>query len=150
MFNARERDRGEARTEAVISIIGPGMEVRGDLTSTGTIRIQGRVVGNVRAEKAVVVGKEGAVEGDVFTQDAVISGEVKGVLAVASRLEVHASAVIEGAVHARRVQVEEGARVNGEVRVGDSVAAGDEKAPAQGPRSSEAADGPAPVTARAG
>jgi cytoskeletal protein CcmA (bactofilin family) len=150
MFNAKERDRSEARTEAVISLIGPGMEVRGDLTSTGTIRIQGQVAGNVRAEKAVVVGKEGAVEGDIFTQDAVISGEVKGLLMVSSRLEVHASAVIDGGVRARRIQVEEGARLNGEVRVGDGADDAEVESPGSSLQSSEPSSPSTPVAAGAG
>ena len=64
--------------DTVISIIGPGMRVVGDCETEGTVRIEGRVEGSVRAGKAVVVGKEGIVDGDIFTQDAVISGTVQG------------------------------------------------------------------------
>ena len=116
------RDRQESATaspESVISIIGPGMKVTGDLDTEGTVRIEGRVEGNVRAGKAVVLGKDGTVEGTILTQDAVISGRLVGTLTAESRLELQASSRIEGEVNARRMQLEEGAVLNGTVSMGD-------------------------------
>jgi cytoskeletal protein CcmA (bactofilin family) len=75
----------------------------------------------VHAGKAVVVGKDGAVEGDVFTQDAVISGRVEGTLVAESRLELQATCRIEGEVRARRMQLEEGAMLNGRVQMGENL-----------------------------
>jgi cytoskeletal protein CcmA (bactofilin family) len=108
----------------VISIIAPGMSVEGDCASDGTIRVEGRVQGTVRAEKAVVVGKDGVVDGHVVTQDAVISGRVTGTVTAESRLEVQATAHIEGEVRARRMQLEEGAQLNGRITMGENAAAG--------------------------
>ena len=116
------KDRGSgAPPETVISIIGPGMQVVGECTTDGTLRIEGSVRGSVRAGKAVVVGKEGVVEGDVFTQDAVISGRVVGMLVAESRLELQATCRIEGEVRARRMQLEEGAILNGTVQMGENL-----------------------------
>lgn len=102
-----------------ISIIGPEMRVQGDLVTEGTVRVEGRIEGNVEAGKAVVVGAGGEVHGDVRTHDAVVSGRVLGGLTAASRLEVQATARIDGEVHARRLQLEEGAMLNGTVRMGE-------------------------------
>ena len=117
---ARDRTGNGAPPETVISIIGPGMQVTGELQTDGTIRIEGTVTGTVRAGKAVVVGREGVVEGDVYTQDAVISGRVNGVLVAESRLELQATCRIEGDVRARRMQLEEGAILNGSVQMGET------------------------------
>jgi len=118
---ARDRNNQGAPPESVISIIGPGMKVVGDCETDGTIRIEGTVEGSVRAGKAVVVGKDGIVSGDISTQDAVISGKVMGTLVAQSRLELQATCHIEGEVHARRMQLEEGAILNGTVHM-DGVA----------------------------
>lgn len=115
---ARDRSGNGAPLEAVISIIGPGMRVVGDCETDGTVRIEGVVEGAVRAGKAVVVGKDGKVKGDITTQDAVISGTVQGTLSAESRLELQATARIEGEVRARRMQLEEGAVLNGTVQMG--------------------------------
>jgi len=116
---ARERKSNGAPPETVISIIGPGMKVVGDCQTGGTVRIEGTVEGSVTAGKAVVVGKEGVVDGDISTQDAVISGRVAGTVVAESRLELQATCRIEGRVRARRMQLEEGAMLNGTVEMGE-------------------------------
>ena len=119
--------------EAVISIIGPGMKVVGDCLTDGTVRVEGTVEGSIKAGKAVVVGKQGTVVGDVQTQDAVISGRVTGTLVAESRLELQATCQIDGDVRTRRMQLEEGALLNGTVHMSESKRAGAGKpaAPAQ-------------------
>jgi cytoskeletal protein CcmA (bactofilin family) len=115
---ARDRDTTPGSPEAVISIIGPGMTIVGDCFTDGTVRVEGTVEGSVKAGKAVVIGKQGLVKGNVTTQDAVISGRVEGLLIAASRLELQATCHIEGEVHTRRMQLEEGAVLNGSVQMG--------------------------------
>ena len=117
------RSKGPVSTspETVISIVGPGMRIIGDCETSGTIRVEGVVEGSIRAGKAVVVGKDGTVQGDITTQDAVISGNVVGTLVVESRLELQATCKIEGEVQATRLQLEEGAVLNGTLSMGGKV-----------------------------
>lgn len=126
MFNTKRKqsmakDRGvkPSPQEQVISIIGPGMRVIGDCDTEGAIRVEGVVEGNIRAGKAVVVGREGRVEGDIITQDAVVSGRVKGTIRAESRLEVQSTSRIEGEILANRMQLEEGALLNGTIQMGE-------------------------------
>ena len=114
--------------EAVISIIGAGMTVVGDTDTDGSLRIEGTIRGSVRAGKSVVVGRDGLVDGSVFTQDAVVAGKVSGEIHAESRLELHATSEVSGEIVAPRMQVEEGARVQGQVAVG----APDMKSPSKG------------------
>ena len=110
--------------ESSMSIIGPGMRIKGDLVTEGTVRVDGTIEGTIRAGKAVVVGKEGEVIGDVVTQDAVIGGRVRGTVTAESRLELQATAQIEGQISARaqHLVLEEGCRFNGQVQmVGDEA-----------------------------
>ena len=51
---ARDRDNNSTTTEAVISIIGPGMTVVGNCTTEGTLRVEGRVEGSIQAGKAAM------------------------------------------------------------------------------------------------
>jgi len=120
---ARE-NTGGAPPETVISIIGPGMKIVGDCRTDGTIRVEGTVEGTVQAGKAVVIGKQGVVRGDVLTQDAVISGRVEGKVVAESRLELQATCHIEGEIQTRRMQLEEGAVLNGTVQMAAKGALG--------------------------
>jgi cytoskeletal protein CcmA (bactofilin family) len=123
------RDDGSAAPESVISIIGPGMTIVGNVETDGTVRIEGTVEGSIKAGKAVVIGKQGLVSGDISTQDAVISGRVDGTLIAASRLELQATCHIDGEVHTRRMQLEEGAVLNGNVHMGQDLPKDVGKAP---------------------
>lgn len=137
--------------ESVISIIGPGMTVVGDCQTEGTVRVEGVVEGSIKAGKAVVIGKQGKVTGDIRTQDAVISGHVSGTLFAESRLELQATCHIDGEVHTRRMQLEEGAVLNGTVHMGDKKKASSAQAGVAGsnPQGSASAEG-ARATASAG
>lgn len=109
--------------DSVISIIGPGMKVVGDCVSEGTIRIDGVVEGSIKAGKAVVVGKDSLVIGDITTQDAVIGGRVQGRITAESRLELQSTCVVEGEVYARRIKLEEGGQVFGTIQMNDTETA---------------------------
>jgi cytoskeletal protein CcmA (bactofilin family) len=114
--------------EAVISIIGAGMTLDGDSETDGSLRVEGTIRGNVRAGKSVVIGRNGLVDGSIFTQDAVVAGRVSGEIHAASRLELLATSEVLGEIEAPRMQVEEGAKVQGQVAVGESGGPGAFKA----------------------
>jgi len=137
---ARDRSSPASSPDTVISIIAAGMSVEGDCDTEGSLRIEGRVTGTVRAGKAVVIGKDGVVDGHVLTQDAVISGRVTGTVTAESRLEVQASARIDGEVHARRMQLEEGAELNGRLSMGDNIKPGSDEADDRGVGAGDVAD----------
>lgn len=113
---------GQPPRDTVISIIAPGMRVVGDCDTDGTLRIEGTIEGTVRAGKAVVVGKEGVVLGDIRTQDAVIGGQVTGTIIAESRLELQPTAVINGEIRARRVKLDEGGTINGNIHMTEQPA----------------------------
>jgi cytoskeletal protein CcmA (bactofilin family) len=104
-----------------LSIIGPGMRVVGDITADGVVKIEGTVVGTVRAGRQVLVAKGGEVEGDVITREAIIGGEVRGTVVAEERVEIQASSVVHGDVTSRRLLVHEGGEINGVVRMGEST-----------------------------
>lgn len=117
---AREKPSRHVPTaENEVSIIGPAMHIVGDLMTEGTVRIEGRIEGTVRAARAVVLGKDGEVVGDIVAQDVIIGGRVAGTVQAENRLELQSTAVIEGEIRARaqHLQLDEGARFNGSVRM---------------------------------
>lgn len=115
--------------DAAISLIAPGMKIVGDCETEGTIRVEGKIEGTIRAGKSVVVGRSGEVIGDILTQDAVISGKVNGNISAESRLELQSTCDIQGELRSRRVQLDEGARFNGQVHMDEDAGTSMVKAP---------------------
>ncbi len=110
--------------DAAISLIAAGMKIVGNCETEGTIRVEGSVEGTLKAGKSIVVGRGGEVTGDIVTQDAVISGRVSGNIVAESRLELQSTCDIQGEIRSRRVQLDEGARFNGQVHMEDPSTSG--------------------------
>src|SRR5258708_14143069 len=102
-----EKGQGASEGEAGLSIIGTGMRVVGDITADGVVKIEGTVVGTVRAGRQVLVGKGGEVEGDVISREAIIGGEVRGSIRADERIEIQSTSVVHGDVVAKRLRSEE-------------------------------------------
>lgn len=134
----------------VVSVIGPGMEVIGDVKSDGTIRVEGRVEGSIKAGKSVVVGRDGTVDGDIETQDVVVAGRISGTVVGESRVELKDSCHVEGDIRSRRIKLDEGGRVEGRLQMGvESGDSGRSGAP-PGAASARAASSTSERTAGAG
>lgn len=128
-----QKNRSDSPKELgdVVSIIGPGMKIVGDCSSDGTIRVEGKVEGSVNAGKSVVVGKDGSVKGDISTQDAIIAGTVNGSVNAESRVELQSTCRVQGDIRSRRVKLDEGGQVDGQLHMGASATS---KSSTEGPR----------------
>ena len=118
-----EKGHGGPESEGALSIIGAGMRVVGDITAEGVVKIEGTVVGTVRAGRQVLVAKGGEVEGDVVTREAIIGGEVRGTVVAGERVEIQASSVVHGDITSKRLLVHEGGEINGVIRMGEAAPA---------------------------
>ncbi|HEX9934905.1 MAG TPA: polymer-forming cytoskeletal protein, partial [bacterium] len=95
------------------SIIGKGTWIQGDMKVQNSIRVDGRVVGNVQATDTVVVGKEGEVEGNVQAKHVFLAGKVRGNIHVPGKIALETKSVVIGDIKASRLVIDEGALFNG-------------------------------------
>jgi len=116
-----EKGHGGPESESALSIIGSGMRVVGDITAEGVVKIEGTVIGTVRAGRQVLVAKGGEVEGDVITREAIIGGEVRGTVVAGERVEIQTASVVHGDITSKRLLVHEGGEINGVIRMGASA-----------------------------
>ena len=100
-------------------IIASGTRIEGKFSTTEDIRLDGTIIGDVKCEKRVVMGKTGKVEGNVITVDSAVRGNVKGEIKVSGTLHLHETAKIDGTIIARKMVVDSGASYSGDCRVGD-------------------------------
>src|SRR2546425_4472801 len=103
-----EKGQGVPETEAGLSIIGTGMRVVGDITAEGVVKIEGTVVGTVRAGRQVLVGKGGEVEGDVISREAIIGGEGRGSIPADERGGIQTPWGGDRDIAAKRLLLQEG------------------------------------------
>ncbi len=96
-----------------LNLIGIGTSITGDINSSGDLRIDGTVKGNVYSKARLVLGPNGKIEGDIHAQNADIQGSVKGKLMVGEILFLKTSALINGDIITNKLVVESGAEFNG-------------------------------------
>lgn len=119
-----KREDGPAGNE---TIIASGVKVEGDFTSPGNVRIEGTVIGSVRAEGDLIVSETAMIQADVTSANAVVAGEIKGDITVSEKLELLGTAKIHGNINCRTLTVEAGAGIAGNCQVAQEKAASREK-----------------------
>ncbi len=99
------------------TLIGRQTEIQGTLRVVQSVRIDGKVIGNIEASKenaiTVVIGLEGEVQGDVIASRVIVAGKVAGNIDAHERVELMASALVQGDVKYGSIAVEHGARLMG-------------------------------------
>lgn len=124
----------------VVSIIGAGTTVTGEIVSQGGIRIEGNVAGHVRSNDTIVVQESGRVKADLVAQQVIISGEVHGNVFAGERLEIAVGGKVLGDITAPRVSIAEGVLFEGRCTMKPP---GQVKPPTQGNHAPQAVAGEA-------
>ena len=128
IFNKPSTERPATRLDAAgseptMSVIGNGMRVIGDIESNGVIKVEGMVEGSVRGARQLLLGKSGAIHGDIHAVDAVLGGSVVGNVIATERVEIQGTSSVEGDILTKSMVVYEGGVINGSVRMGEPVVA---------------------------
>ena len=78
------------------NIIGEGSTLKGNLSTTGNIRLEGKVIGDIKSSSKVACGETSTVDGNVIAENAEIAGKITGKVNVTELLVLKSSAVIQG------------------------------------------------------
>jgi cytoskeletal protein CcmA (bactofilin family) len=113
--------------QAVDTLIGPQVTIRGDVEFSGGLYVEGRIVGRVTAaqgERAVLMlAEQGSIEGEVVAPVVMIDGRLEGDVHAAERVELAAKARVAGNVHYRVVEMHAGAQLTGRLVHADAASA---------------------------
>jgi cytoskeletal protein CcmA (bactofilin family) len=98
--------------------IGRSLVIKGDVTGTESLFIDGRVEGTISfPDNRVTIGRNGSVAANIVAQEVVIMGKVQGNVECADRLDVRSEGVLAGDVITHRISIEEGAIIKGGIEV---------------------------------
>lgn len=109
-------------SESGLSVIAAGMKIVGDIESTGVVKIEGIVEGAIRGARQLLLGRQGTVHGDIRAHEVVIGGTVVGTIIAEERVEIQGTSSVQGDIHTKSIVVLEGGVINGNVRMGETVA----------------------------
>ena len=116
MFNKQEMKNEEELSNSN-NIIGKGTILEGNLETFGNLRIEGKVVGNVKTKSKAAFGHSSIIDGSVIAQNAEVAGHVTGSVEISEVLILKATAVVEGDIITNKLIVESGAAFNGSCKM---------------------------------
>ena len=127
MFDKFSNKSMATSSEKFDTLIGRTTTIQGTLTLLDSIRIDGRVVGNVESAPdckiAVAIGPTGEVTGDIKAHRVMVAGKVFGHIHAADRVEFQKDSLVQGDISYGSIAVEHGARLLGLVIQNPSSAA---------------------------
>ena len=96
-----------------LNLITGGTVFEGKLRTPGSIRIDGKVVGEITATQNVSLGSAGDIDGNVSARNVTIGGKLKGTIVAQEKLVFESKAVVRGDIKAAKLVVDEGAVFDG-------------------------------------
>ena len=110
MFGRKKRT---VVSDQVATVIGKNTSIKGVLTSSVSLRIDGDFEGEITTTADLIVGDTASVKAALVTQNAVIAGTVKGNMVVGNNMELLPTAKMAGDIKVGSLIICDGAVFNG-------------------------------------
>lgn len=111
---------GKKAQPPIKSLIAQGSRIEGSLKFSEGLRIDGEVVGDMRADpeqpSLLVISEQAVVAGEIHADHVIVNGTVRGPIHARELLELQPKARIEGDVSYRSLEMHQGATITGQLR----------------------------------
>ena len=110
---------------SINTIIGPGSYIIGSIESPGFTRVDGNVLGDLKAQGQVIIGENARMKSNISGTFITIGGVVCGDILASEGIIILATGLVRGDIITRRIRADEGCFVHGRVKVCRTVEAWD-------------------------
>lgn len=111
-------------TEDIIAFVGKGVEFKGVISYSGTVRIDGHLDGEIHTDGVLLVGDEAVIQATVTAGTIVCKGKITGDLSAKERVKLRAPAVFNGTMKTPMLSIEDGVLFNGGLEMSQGVREG--------------------------
>jgi cytoskeletal protein CcmA (bactofilin family) len=130
--------------------IGKSVVIKGELTGSEDLTIEGHVEGKIELRQNVLtIGPNGKIKAQVFAKSVVILGEVTGNVTASEKVDLRDNGSVDGDIAAPRVAIAEGAHFRGSIDM-QRTGGKSETKPAASPSQASTSTASQPATAAAG
>ncbi|MDC0579240.1 polymer-forming cytoskeletal protein [Bacteroidia bacterium] len=116
-----QKDRNTPASTNTINVISEGTVIKGDIHSSGDLRIDGEVKGDVTTDGKCVVGINGLITGCIKAKDCDISGKTQGEVNISNLLLIKSTGKVNGDIFTSKMVLENGGEYNGTCSMGNSI-----------------------------
>ena len=101
----------------VVAFIGPGVEFKGVISYQGSVQIDGRLDGELHTEGTLLVGEQAVITAKISAGSVISRGEIKGDIVAKEKVQLLATAVMEGSLNTPQLSMENGVVLNGTIEM---------------------------------
>ena len=121
-INPRDAAGALPVTSKAAACVSQGIKIKGELTGSEDLFIDGHVDGSVTLTNSIVtVGPNATVKAEIIAREVVVRGRVEGKVTGSEKIQVWNTARIHGDMKSERIAVEEGAELHGTLEVGKAA-----------------------------
>jgi cytoskeletal protein CcmA (bactofilin family) len=115
---------GSSSSGGLTAFIDQGSEFEGKLSFKDTVRIDGRFRGEISSENTLIVGESGEIEATIRSKTVAVSGSVTGDIVATTKVVLHKTARVDGNIETGSLVVEDGAQLQGHIKMGKGISSG--------------------------
>lgn len=101
------------------TFLGRGANFKGVVQFEGTVRIDGRLEGEIHTTGTLVVGESAVIKGIVTAGTLMTSGKMKGTITATEKIQLLKNGMLVGDIRTPSLSIEEGAHFHGNSDMGD-------------------------------
>ena len=105
----------------ISAFVGKGVEFKGTITYSGTVRIDGYLDGEIHTDGVLLIGEEAVIQAKVTAGTIVCKGKITGDVVAKECVKLRAPAVMNGSVKTPVLSMEDGVLFNGALEMAHSV-----------------------------
>jgi len=105
------------------TIIGPTVKVKGDFKGSGSVVVEGQLDGSLKTDQDLKIGPNAIIQANVWANNADVAGQIKGNIKLKGKIILEASAKITGDIDCQEISVASGAKINGNILMGEPALA---------------------------
>lgn len=113
MFNSSKNEENKTQSKEIESIIGKGAKITGELVTSNSVRVEGKIDGSIESKSTLIIGKEALIKSKVKAKNITIAGQVEGEIIAHNKVELLQTAKVNADISTKSLKIEEGAVFNG-------------------------------------
>lgn len=122
-----KRGSGSPEQAEITAFLGKGTEFKGLLSFEGTIRVDGKVEGEIVSNDTLIAGDGATLQGEITVGTIISSGKVIGNITASQKVHILAPGNIQGNIDTPKLIIEEGVTFNGECKMAGERNAAEQK-----------------------
>jgi cytoskeletal protein CcmA (bactofilin family) len=113
MWGIKEQTIAVEQDPDNFTLLGKGVDFRGIVNFDGTVRVDGRVEGEIHTSGTLIVGEQAIIKGIVSAGVLMNSGKINGTITASEKIQMLKTGVLVGDIRTPLIAVEEGSHFHG-------------------------------------